>query len=45
METKEKLWATTWLENQPEKTGGTGEDEGHFPALLVAEINHAPGDK
>jgi len=29
-------------ENQPEKTGGTGEDEGHFPALLIAEMDEAP---
>src|SRR5208283_3983752 len=32
-------------ENQPEKTGGAGENEGHLPSLLVTEMDHAPGNE
>ena len=32
-------------EDQPRKAGSTGDDEGHLPAQLVAEVNEAPRDE
>ena len=32
-------------EDQPKKTRGAGENEGHLPSLLVAEMDQAPGNE
>ena len=32
-------------EDQPQEADRTGEDEGHLPAMLVTEMNEAPGNK